>query len=213
MKTIQVRRTTYAGHCWRSKDELIRDVFWPLHTDEQRLDDHREPIYNSSVPIEDVAWKTSREWWTIETGGKRGSGRSVLAAWHDHDDIYIYIYIYIIRSRCWRGFSRHSSLSSIAPGRSSRLYPVSAHFCCDLFWLVHVEWSIEERHLWERPCVGDHRRNSPKFVLTSPAVSRMFCSSYLDGFSDVRLVAVQLLLRGLLLPEFVQHNPEHSFTI
>ena len=25
-KTIQARRTRYAGHCWRSKDELIRDV-------------------------------------------------------------------------------------------------------------------------------------------------------------------------------------------
>ena len=25
-KTIQVRRTRHAGHCWRSKDELIRDV-------------------------------------------------------------------------------------------------------------------------------------------------------------------------------------------
>ena len=26
-KTTQVRRTTHAGHCWRSKDELITDVF------------------------------------------------------------------------------------------------------------------------------------------------------------------------------------------
>ena len=26
MKTIQVRRTRHAGHCWRSRDELIRDV-------------------------------------------------------------------------------------------------------------------------------------------------------------------------------------------
>ena len=25
-KTIQVRRTRYAGHCWRSKDELISNV-------------------------------------------------------------------------------------------------------------------------------------------------------------------------------------------
>ena len=25
-KTIQVRRTRHAGHCWRSKDKLIRDV-------------------------------------------------------------------------------------------------------------------------------------------------------------------------------------------
>ena len=26
-KTIQVRQTIHAGHCWRSRDELIRDVF------------------------------------------------------------------------------------------------------------------------------------------------------------------------------------------
>ena len=30
MTTIQVRRTRYAGHCWRSRDELINDVLlWP----------------------------------------------------------------------------------------------------------------------------------------------------------------------------------------
>ena len=33
MLTIQVRRTRHAGHCWRSRDELIRDVLlWiPTH--------------------------------------------------------------------------------------------------------------------------------------------------------------------------------------
>ena len=33
-KTIQVRRTRHAGHCWRSRDELIRDVLlWvPTHS-------------------------------------------------------------------------------------------------------------------------------------------------------------------------------------
>ena len=32
-KTIQVRRTRHAGHCWRSRDQLIRDVLlWiPTH--------------------------------------------------------------------------------------------------------------------------------------------------------------------------------------
>ena len=32
-KTIQVRRTRHAGHCWRSREELIRDVLlWiPTH--------------------------------------------------------------------------------------------------------------------------------------------------------------------------------------
>ena len=32
-KTIQVRRARYAGHCWRSSNELIRDVLlWTPHT-------------------------------------------------------------------------------------------------------------------------------------------------------------------------------------
>ena len=32
-KTIQIRRTRHAGHCWRSRDKLISDVlFWnPTH--------------------------------------------------------------------------------------------------------------------------------------------------------------------------------------
>ena len=58
----------------------------PVHMDEQRLDDQPEPIYNSSVSIQDVAWKTFRERWTIERGGEKGSGRSVQAARHDDDD-------------------------------------------------------------------------------------------------------------------------------
>ena len=32
MKTIQVRRTRHAGHCWRSRDELISDVLLWTHT-------------------------------------------------------------------------------------------------------------------------------------------------------------------------------------
>ena len=33
MKTIQVRRIRHAGHCWRSRDELISDILqWtPSH--------------------------------------------------------------------------------------------------------------------------------------------------------------------------------------
>ena len=40
--------------------------------DKQKQDDQVEPIYNSSVPIQDVAWKTYRERWTIEMGDERG---------------------------------------------------------------------------------------------------------------------------------------------
>ena len=56
--------------------------------DEQRHDGPVESILNSSVPILDVALETSREQWTIETGGERGSGWYVLVVQQD-DDEYI----------------------------------------------------------------------------------------------------------------------------
>ena len=41
-KTIQVRRTRHAGHCWRSKDELISDVLlWSPNMDVQKQDDQQ----------------------------------------------------------------------------------------------------------------------------------------------------------------------------
>ena len=54
--------------------------------DEQGQDDQLESIYNRSVPIKDVDLKTYRERWAIETVGRRGLGRSMLAA--RHDDYY-----------------------------------------------------------------------------------------------------------------------------
>ena len=49
------------------------------HMDEQRLDGQLEPIYYSSVLIQEgPAGSDERE-------SKRGSGKSVLAARHDHD--------------------------------------------------------------------------------------------------------------------------------
>ena len=53
--------------------------------DEQKQDDQLEPINNSSVPIQSLALKTSRERWTIKMGGEEGSGKSVLATRHDDD--------------------------------------------------------------------------------------------------------------------------------
>ena len=55
--------------------------------DEQKEDNQLEPMYNSSLLIQDTALKTSRKQWMIETGGKRGSGRSVMAGRHYIDDI------------------------------------------------------------------------------------------------------------------------------
>ena len=60
-KTIQVRRTRHAGHCLRSRDELISDVLlWTPHMAEQKRDDQLEYTYSSSVRIRDIALKTCR---------------------------------------------------------------------------------------------------------------------------------------------------------
>ena len=80
-KTIKVRRTRHARHCWRSRDELIGEYFCgPLHMDEKKEDDQLEPTYNSSAPIQNVVLKTNWKRWTIVKGGERGSERSVLMA-------------------------------------------------------------------------------------------------------------------------------------
>ena len=81
-KTIQARRTRHARHCWRSKDELIRDVLlWtpaygqakagrPARTYMQQL------CEDTGCSPEDLPGRS----------GERGSGISVLATRHDDDD-------------------------------------------------------------------------------------------------------------------------------
>ena len=66
----------------------------PLHMDEQRLDGQLEPIYSSSSPIQDAAWKTCRKWWTIKTGGERSSEKSVSAARND-DNTSITLHVFL----------------------------------------------------------------------------------------------------------------------
>ena len=77
-KTIQVKRTRHAGHCWRSRDELISDVLlWtPQH----------EHTFSSYGRIRDVVQKTYLGRWTIGRSGERGSGIFVLPARYDDDD-------------------------------------------------------------------------------------------------------------------------------
>ena len=96
-KTIKIRRTRHAGHCWRSRGELIRDVIlWtpshgrakagrPVRTNIQQL------CADTGCRIEDLPKAMDDR----EGYGKRGSGISVLITRHDDDAIYIYIYIYI----------------------------------------------------------------------------------------------------------------------
>ena len=86
-KTIIIRRTRHAGHCCRSKDELISDVLlWtPSHARAKAGRPARTYIH-SSVPIRDVTLRICRKQWTIGRRGERGSILSVLIAQDDDDD-------------------------------------------------------------------------------------------------------------------------------
>ena len=85
--TIQVKRTRHAGHCWRSKDELISDVLlWTPTYGQAKQDDQLELTNSSYVRTQDVTLKTCQGRWIIGRSGERGSGISVLAARHDDDD-------------------------------------------------------------------------------------------------------------------------------
>ena len=83
-KTIQVRRTRHAGHCWRSRDELISDVLpWtPTYGREKAGRPTR-------TYIQLLCWgygmKTCQRRWTIGKSGERGSGISVALARHGDD--------------------------------------------------------------------------------------------------------------------------------
>ena len=83
-KTIQVRRTRHAGHCWRSRDELISDVL--LWTPTYGRAKAGRPARTYNVRIRDVALKTCQRRWTIVRSGERGSGISVPAARHYDDE-------------------------------------------------------------------------------------------------------------------------------
>ena len=58
-KTIQVRWSRHAGHCWRSRDEFtpMESHIWPG----KRQDDQLEHTSSSYVRIRDVALKTLPE--------------------------------------------------------------------------------------------------------------------------------------------------------
>ena len=61
-KTIQIRRTRHAGHCWRTRDELISDVLlWTPSHGRAKAGDQLEPTYSSSVRIRGVALRTCRK--------------------------------------------------------------------------------------------------------------------------------------------------------
>ena len=101
-KTIKVRRTRHAGHCWRSRDELISDVLlwtpshgrtkaeWPARTYIQQL--YEDTGYSPEDLLEAME---DREEWRERVRDIRAGG---MTRWWWS---YIYIYIYNVAIRCY----------------------------------------------------------------------------------------------------------------
>ena len=104
-KSIKVRQTRHARHCWRSRDELISDVLlWtPSHG---RAKAGRPAQTNIDQLFEDTgcSHEDLPEAMNDKEGVKRGSGISMLMAWQDDDDddddmyisAFFFIYLFLI---------------------------------------------------------------------------------------------------------------------
>ena len=100
-KTIQVRRTRHAGHCWRSRDELIRDVLlWIPIMAAQKQDDQHEHTFSSCedtgcCPEDLPRAMNDREEWRERVRDIRAAS-AIWWWWYIYINIYIYIYLFCI---------------------------------------------------------------------------------------------------------------------
>ena len=135
-KTIQVR---HAGHCWKSRDDLISDVLlWTPTYGRAKAGQPARTYLNSYVRIRDVALKTYQRRCMIGRSGERGSGISVLVARHDDDDVDISILITILLNDKDRSPVTKMALQNLTltwemrlrphPTYSSDLLPNDFHF-------------------------------------------------------------------------------------
>ena len=104
-QTIQVRRTRHAGHCWRSKDELIRDLLLLIYIDERASVSWPPRTYlrqlcaDTGCTLEDLPGAMN------DRDGWREKVRKIRASyitwcwwwwrWCTHAFIYIYIHSYM----------------------------------------------------------------------------------------------------------------------
>ena len=88
-KTIKIRWNWYAGHYWRSRDELISDVLlWTPSHGQAKAGPPAWTYIQQLCADKGVARRPAGR------GGERGSGISTLIAWHDDDgDCFLYPYL------------------------------------------------------------------------------------------------------------------------
>ena len=138
-KTIQVRRTRHAGHCWRSRDELIRDVLlWiPTHGRAKVGRPARTYIQqlceDTGCCPEDLPRAINdREEWRERVRDIRAASNDMMIY------IYIYIYIYNILFIMIGQYSRTSFLRWIY-NQSHTLFPPSSGRIDTAVWMHDLD--------------------------------------------------------------------------
>ena len=165
-KTIQVRRTRHARHCWRSRDELISDVLQWTQSYGRTKTGRPARAYIQQL-CEDTGCNPQDQ--PEGRSGERGSGISVLAARRDDDDIiYIYIYIYIH----WKAFSKNPNIvtntlaislmhqkynydkviKSVWMGHKREKKPpgLMAKAIVVLKWEIHINSNVDQDKIYQR---------------------------------------------------------------
>ena len=129
-KTIQVRRTRHAGHCWRSRDDLISELLlWtptygptkagrPARTYIQQLCEDA-----GCSPEDLLEVMNDREKWRERVRDIRASSTKWLW-WYIYVYIYIYIYIYVCVCFWVCGREKRERESEREWGRITSNYPL-----------------------------------------------------------------------------------------
>ena len=122
-KTIQDRRTRHAGHCWRSKDEMVSDVLMWTSAYGQSKAGRSARTYiqqlcdDKGCNIEDLPEAMNDR----ETCWERGSGISVLAARHDDE------YVHFTYSSMAMEQKHFTSFLSVSPKYSLTHFYIEQH--------------------------------------------------------------------------------------
>ena len=153
-KTIQVRRTRHAGHCWRSRDELISDVLlWTPTYGRAKAGRPARTYIQQLCEDTNVAMKTCQRRWMKGKSVERGSGISVLVARPDDDDDYYFQETIQLYASKWLLSNRNNCLKLYNYQHQIRIL--------DTIWLLlfnrntwsHIITSIRSEYLKLCNCV------------------------------------------------------------
>ena len=141
--------------------------------------------YNSTVTIQDVAWRRCWEQWTIKTGGERGSGKSMLAARYDKSPLESHEESDIISFRDLITRSFLHIYLKVFWIRSQMFYVI----LIKILFNLHFDQVFLSKIYWQTPF--------------PPRVHKKFkkkrCSNQIYGLNELYLISITVLWYGKII--------------